>query len=249
MEPHTKTFGLVAVDRVILVQTVHSDRETDDFLALAAQHPLVAGVIGWTDLTNPHLVTELDRLQALPGGDKLKGIRHQLQGEDGEGALADPAFLAGLTVLAERRLHFEFIIRADQAAAAARVAGEFAHVNFVVNHLANPDLTGADPDGYARWCADIAALGAQPNVVIKFSGLATKVADIAGDEQRISDAFTVALAAFGADRIMFGSDWPVCLFATTYAGWQQVVARCVAGLSPSEQQAIWHDTAARTYRL
>ncbi|QUC58180.1 amidohydrolase family protein [Streptomyces sp. A2-16] len=231
------------VDRTVLVQTVTVPEETPEFLALAAAHELVAGVVGWTDLTRPDVAGELARLRALPGGSHLKGIRHQVQGEPDPKWLLRPDVHRGLTAVAEAGLVYDLVVLPHQLPACVEAAEALPRLTFVLDHLGKPPIASG---ALEPWATDVRALAALPNTVCKLSGMVTE-ADLASwtfDDLR-PYADTV-LDAFGPDRVMFGSDWPVCTLGATYGEVLDIARR----LTPESTHArIFGATATRVYGL
>ncbi|MFF7559385.1 amidohydrolase family protein [Streptomyces pseudovenezuelae] len=234
------------VDRTVLVQTVTVPEETPEFLALAAGHELVAGVVGWTDLTRPDIADELARLRSLPGGTRLKGIRHQVQGEPDPGWLLRPDVRRGLTAVADAGLVYDLVVLPHQLPACVKAAESLPQLTFVLDHLGKPPIASGGPE---RWATDVRALAALPNTVCKLSGMVTE-ADLAtwtiDDLRPYADT---VLDAFGPDRLMFGSDWPVCTLGATYGETMSVTKELTAGLGASEQADVLGGTATRTYGL
>lgn len=231
------------VDRTVLVQTVTAPEETPEFLALAAGHELIAGIVGWTDLTRPDVADELARLRELPGGRYLKGIRHQVQGEPDPEWLLRPDVRRGLTAVADAGLVYDLVVLPHQLPACTKAAAGLPQLTFVLDHSGKPPIASG---ALEPWASDLRALAAQPNTVCKLSGMVTE-ADLASwtiDDLR-PYAGTV-LEAFGPDRLMFGSDWPVCTLAATY-GDVLDAARRLTG--PTEHARIFGATATRVYDL
>jgi L-fuconolactonase len=234
------------VTRTVLVQTVTVPEETPEFLALAARHELIAGVVGWTDLTRPDVADELARLLELPGGSHLKGIRHQVQGEPDPEWLLRPDVHRGLAAVADAGLVYDLVVLPHQLPACVKAAGSLPRLTFVLDHLGKPPIASG---ALEPWATDVRALAALPNTVCKLSGLVTE-ADLASwtpDDLR-PYADTV-LDAFGPDRVMFGSDWPVCTLAATYAQVVETAGELSGSLSSHERAAVFGDNAVRTYGL
>lgn len=230
----------------VLVQTVTVPEETPEFLALAAGHELIAGVVGWTDLTRPDVADVLARLLELPGGSHLKGVRHQVQGEPDPEWLLRPDVRRGLAAVADAGLVYDLVVLPHQLPACVKAAGSLPHLTFVLDHLGKPPIASK---GLEPWATDVRALAALPNTVCKLSGMVTE-ADLASwtpDDLR-PYADTV-LDAFGPDRLMFGSDWPVCTLAATYAQVVETAAELTGALSAHERAAVFGDNAVRTYDL
>ncbi|MFF7520177.1 amidohydrolase family protein [Streptomyces pseudovenezuelae] len=234
------------VDRTVLVQTVTVPEETPEFLALAADHELVAGVVGWTDLTRPDIADELARLRSLPGGTRLKGIRHQVQGEPDPGWLLRPDVRRGLAAVADAGLVYDLVVLPHQLPACVKAAESLPQLTFVLDHLGKPPIASGGPE---PWATDVRALAALPNTVCKLSGMVTE-ADLAtwtiDDLRPYADT---VLDAFGPDRLMFGSDWPVCTLGATYGETMSVTKELTAGLGTSERADVLGGTATRTYGL
>ncbi|MFB6962162.1 amidohydrolase family protein [Streptomyces sp. NPDC056309] len=234
------------VDATVLVQTICVPEETPEYLALAAADPLVAGVVGWTDLTSPAVTDALSGLRTLPGGDRLVGIRHQVQGEDDPDWLLRPDVGRGLAAVASAGLAYDLVLRPEQLPSAVAVARQRPELTFVLDHLGKPPIRPRRPD---TWAADLSALARLPNTVAKLSGLVTEADRHTWSPADLRPFVAVALEAFGPERLMFGSDWPVCTLA---AGYEQVVATCrelLADLSDHERTAVFAGTAARFYGL
>jgi L-fuconolactonase len=211
------------VRRTVLVQTVTEPEETPEMLALAAADPLVGAVVGWTDLTSPAVADELTRI-----ADRyLAGVRWFSPGLD---------VLPGLRALADADLRLDLLIRPHQLPAAAEAAAAVPDLTMVLDHAGVPPENGADLE---RWATSLRVFAAQPNTVCKLSGL-VGVAPSAAD---------TVLEAFGPDRVMFGSDWPVCLLAASYARVMELARTLTAGLSEAERAAVFGETAARVYRV
>ncbi|MFG2470088.1 amidohydrolase family protein [Streptomyces canus] len=231
------------VERTVLVQTITVPEETPEFLALAAAHDVIAGVVGWTDLTRPDVADELARLRELPGGTCLKGIRHQVQGEPDPEWLLRPDVRRGLTAVAAAGLVYDLVVLPHQLPACAKAAESLPHLTFVLDHLGKPPIASG---ALEPWAADVRALAALPNSVCKLSGMVTE-ADL--DSWTIDDLRPYAdtvLDAFGPDRLMFGSDWPVCTLGATY-GEVLDTARRLTPVTAHPQ--IFGATATRVYGL
>jgi L-fuconolactonase len=232
------------VDATVLVQTVTIAAETPEMLALAAADPLVAGVVGWTDLTSPAVADELARLAGGPGGGWLVSIRHQVQEEPDPDWLRRPDVIRGLRAVAAAGLAYDLVIRPHQLPAATYAAAAVPDLRLVLDHAAKPDIGG----DLAAWAADVQGFAALPNTTCKLSGLVSEAPSGAG-RQAFAEVADVVLGAFGADRVMFGSDWPVCLLVSDYAAVMALARSLTAGLSTAERTAVFGVTAARAYRL
>ena len=230
------------VTSTVVVQTVTEPTETPELLALARTGPLVAAVVGWTDLTQPGAGDAIADLRAAPGGEFLAGIRHPLLTEPDPGWLERRDVRHGLAALAAAGLTFDLVLRPGQLASAVQAAAGTPELIFVLDHLGNVDVTAsARPD--EAWAASFRALAALPNTVCKLSGVLGEA-----PVERLRPYFDLALTAFGPRRLMFGSDWPVCTLQSSYTS---VVTRAVAltaSLSEPEQAAILAGTARAVYQ-
>ncbi|MFF1548197.1 amidohydrolase family protein [Streptomyces sp. NPDC058291] len=231
------------VDRTVLVQTVTVAEETPEFLTLADAHALIAGVVGWTDLTRPDVADELARLRELPGGRFLKGVRHQVQGEPDPRWLLRADVRRGLTAVADAGLVYDLVVLPHQLPACAEAAAALPGLTFVLDHLGKPPVAA----GVLRpWASDVTALAALPNTVCKLSGMVTEAAPGSWSTDDLRPYADVVLQAFGPDRLMFGSDWPVCTPAASYA---QVLDLARKLTDAREHQQIFETTATRVYGL
>ncbi|QFZ73130.1 amidohydrolase family protein [Streptomyces fagopyri] len=234
------------IGRTVLVQTVTVAEETPEFLGLARENELIGGVVGWTDLTRPDVADELARLRELPGGRYLKGIRHQVQGEPEPDWLLRPDVRRGLAAVAEAGLVYDLVVLPHQLPGCVRAALDHPGLTFVLDHLGKPPIADG---GLEPWAGQVRALAALPNTVGKLSGLVTE-ADLARwtvDDLR--PYAETALAAFGPGRLMFGSDWPVCTLAASYAQVVAVSAELTDVLDEGERADVFGGTALRVYRL
>jgi L-fuconolactonase len=235
------------VDRTVLVQTVTVPEETPELLALAASSDgLVAGVVGWTDLTRPDVADELARLRALPGGGRLKGIRHQVQAEPDPQWLLRPDVRRGLAAVADAGLVHDLVVRPHQLPACARATADHPGLTFVLDHLGKPPVASG---ALEPWAGAVRTLAALPNTVCKLSGLVTEADPASWTVDDLRPYADVVLDAFGPHRLMFGSDWPVCTLAATYGEVRATADELIAGLGESERTEVFEATATRVYDL
>jgi len=234
------------VGRTVLVQTVTVPEETPELLALADRHDLIAGVVGWTDLTRPGVADELARLRALPGGRHLKGIRHQVQAEPDPEWLLRPDVRRGLLALADAGLVHDLVVRPHQLPACVRAAARHPGVTFVLDHLGKPPVASGATE---PWASAVRTLAALPNTVCKLSGLVTEADPVSWTVDDLRPYAETVLDAFGPHRLMFGSDWPVCTLAAAYGEVLATAAELTAGLGESERDAVFRSTATRVYGL
>jgi L-fuconolactonase len=248
LEPEARAAG---VDRTVLVQTITVAEETPEFLALAEESDLIGGVVGWTDLTRPDVADELDRLRQLPGGRYLKGIRHQVQGEPDPGWLLRPDVRRGLTAVAEAGLVYDLIVQPHQLPACVEAAAALPELTFVLDHLGKPPIASG---ALEPWASDVRALSALSNTVCKLSGMVTEAdrkfwRSGTWKPAELRPYADTVLDAFGPGRLMYGSDWPVCTLAATYAEVSYIAGGLTPDLSDDERAQVFTGTATRVYRL
>jgi L-fuconolactonase len=234
------------VDYTVLVQTRSSLEETREFLALAEATDFIAGVVGWVDLTDAQLSHTIRELQGGPGGSYLAGIRHQVHDEP------DPVWLLhgdvhrGLAAIGEAGLAYDLLVRTRELPAALQVTRRFPDIRFVIDHIAKPPISTGEIDAWAEAMAPFAEQG---NVSCKLSGMVTEadwsrwtVEDLIPYVERVA-------GWFGEDRLMFGSDWPVCLVAAQYQRVVSVYRSALGELSDGAEAKIFGANAIQFYRL
>ena len=238
LAPHLAAHG---VEGTILVQSSASSEETAELLAVAAGEGPVRGVVGWADLADPGLA---DVLAALPAG--LVGIRHQVQDEPDPDWLTRPDVLRGLGVLEGAGLVYDLLVTPRELPAAHAAVRALPGLSFVLDHAAKPAIARGQ---WQPWADAVAALGRLPNVSCKLSGLVTEAGRHDWRPERILPYARHVLDAFGPDRVLFGSDWPVCHLA---AGYDEVVALAESAtgtLDAAERAAVFGGTAGRVYGI
>jgi L-fuconolactonase len=257
--PVRRDFGLAdlapelaaaGVDRTVLVEAGSGEpAETADFLTLAAQSQgLVAGVVGTIDLRSPRLPEVLDAYAAHPSAHLLVGLRDQVQGIDDASFFDRPDVRSALESIAGRGLAYDLVVRADQLAGSAALARAVPQLSFVLDHLGKPRIA-AGAGGLAEWRAALTPLAAQGNVTAKLSGLVTEADHAHWTPEDLRPFVETAVELFGPQRVMFGSDWPVCLVAATYIEVVDALRATLPPLSPSELGDVFGGTAERAYRL
>jgi L-fuconolactonase len=243
LRPGLKRGGVTST---VVVQTVTVAQETPELLALAAAEPLVAGVVGWTPLDAPDIGDRLAELRSLPGGHYLAGIRHQVQAEPDPWWLSRPEVRRGLAAVGAAGLAYDLLVTAEQLPAAIQAARALPEVRFVLDHAGNPPV---DPVAGEAWRRDIGELSRAGNVTVKLSGLVTRAYPEHVPASVLASWARVLLERFGPDRIMFGSDWPVCTLSAPYGQVLALARDAIAGLSPAERGSVLGGTAVRVYRL
>jgi L-fuconolactonase len=230
------------IDATIAVQADQSEDETRFLLDLAERHPSIAGVVGWVDLRASDLPQRLDFFSQFR---KLRGFRHIVQAED-DCFLLRKDFQRGVTRLGEFGFTYDILIHARQLPAAVEFVEQLPNQPLVLNHIAKPNLAGRE---IAQWERNIRALAAHPNVMCKISGMITEADWRNWTAGLFRPYLDIAWDAFSAERLMFGSDWPVCLLAGSYAQVKQLVDNFLSGRSALEREAFFGGAAARFYGL
>jgi L-fuconolactonase len=232
------------LDGTVAVQARQSLAETEWLLQLSGAFPWIKGVVGWLPLAEQG--ADIGRLLAHFGThDRFKGVRHVLQAEP-DAFFLNPAFNDALVEVARAGLTYDLLIVARQLPVALRWVDRHPSLRIVLDHIAKPVVDGAPS---LAWRRDIDELARRPNLYCKFSGVVTEVPGWRWFPELVRPYFEVVLAAFGPERLMFGSDWPVCLVAADYARWHGVVEDLLRPLSPPERAAIMGGTASTAYRL
>ena len=233
----------VGVDCSIAVQTDQSEEETQFLLDLADKNSAIAGVVGWVDLLDKDVEERLEHFSRYP---KLRGLRHIVQAEPDDRFMMRDNFLRGIRALARHNFTYDILIYARHLPVAVEFVDRFPAQTFVVDHLAKPSIKTGEIDVWAR---HIRALARHRNVFCKLSGLVTEADWDKWNADTLRPYLDVAFDAFGTDRLMFGSDWPVCLLAASYAQVKEVIEDYTQDLSASEKENIFGLNAARFYGL
>ncbi|MCQ9129633.1 amidohydrolase family protein [Streptomyces hilarionis] len=230
----------------VVVQCVASLPETRDLLALAADDPHIGAVVGWADLTSPAVGDVLDELRAGPGGRRLRAVRHVVQAEPDPHWLQRPEVERGLRAVGARGLGYDVLVRAPQLPQAVRLAQRLPELPLVLDHGGKPPLAGADLTDWSRLVRELAA---HLQVRCKVSGLITEADHEKWTVDDIRPAWDVLLRAFGPDRLMFGSDWPVVDLAGGWNRWAATVDDLLDDCSGTEVHAVLAGTATAFYDL
>jgi L-fuconolactonase len=230
------------VEAAILVQAAPTEAETDFLLATARAHPWIVGVVGWTDLSAPDAAEHVASLSRRPG---LVGLRPMLQDLEDRAWILGSAVAPGLEAMARHGLVFDALVRDDQLGVVAQLAQRHARLTIVLDHAGKPCF---EPAALRAWEAGIRAVAAAPNASVKLSGLLTE-APIGADVAVLRPILSVLLDAFGADRIVWGSDWPMLTLASDYAAWLDMTSSLLEPLGETQRAAIMGGNAARLYGL
>ena len=230
------------VERTILIQAAPTRAETDFLLDLADATPFVAGVVGWVDFEAPDAADQVAALAARP---KLKGLRPMIQDLADDAWMLRPQIAPAIEAMIAAGLSFDALIKPRHLPILGRFAALYPALDIVIDHAAKPDIAGGDIAGWAR---DIRDLAARTRMPCKLSGLMTEAAPGATAED-LRPAVEVLIEAFGADRLMWGSDWPVLNLNGRYDAWRAAALNLTAGLSAPERDAIFGRTAAVFYAI
>lgn len=226
----------------VAVQARQTLEETAWLLELAQRAPFIRGVVGWVPLAEAGVAKHLERFRA---DSRFKGVRHVVQGEP-DGFLDGAAFNAGIQEVTRAGLTYDVLIFARQLPEAIRFIDRHPRQVFILDHIAKPKVVATvDPE----WRRLMREFARRENTFCKFSGVVTEVPGWSWTPELLRPYFDVALEAFGPKRLMFGSDWPVCLVATEYARWVEFVRSCAASLSADEQSWIFGQSARAAYAL
>ena len=240
LQPEVEAVG---IEGIVSVQARQSLEETHWLLEQAAAHPVVKGVVGWAPLIAYDVK---DQLGTFAYCHTLKGIRHVVQDEPDDQFLLRDDFNRGIDALAEFQLTYDILISERQLPQAIKFVDRHPGQVFVLDHLGKPRVREGQLE---PWTMNIRQLAERENVYCKLSGLVTEADWNAWTESQLAPYSEVILGAFGPQRLMFGSDWPVCLLATSYRSWYEVCRHFTAALSADEQSRIFGGTAIEAYRL
>lgn len=202
------------VDRTVIVQTVPTVEETEEFLSIAADTDFVAGVVGWVDLTDPAVGDTLAELKSSINGKYLVGIRHQVHDEEDPDWVAREDVIRGIKAVGAAGLAYDLLPRQRELPACLLPVDANPDMQFVVDHIAKPLIAAGEME---PWSMRLQELAKRPNVYCKLSGMVTEANWTGWKPQDLKPYVDRVLELFGEDRVMFGSDWPVCLLASDYA--------------------------------
>lgn len=227
----------------VAVQARQTVEETRWLLSLAEQNPFILGVVGWVDLRSPQLRHDL---AALAKNSKLVGVRHIVQGEPDDRFLLQPDFLRGIAALEEFDLAYDILIYPKHLLIAAEFVSQFPRHRFVLDHLAKPFIKQASLE---PWHAHLKQLAGFPNVFCKLSGLVTEADWQHWTPEHIAPYLDAAFDCFGVEKLMIGSDWPVCTVAASYARTMDVVKNYLKNHPEATRHAVMGGNAAKFWKL
>jgi L-fuconolactonase len=231
------------IDGVVSVQARQSVRETEWLLSLADVNPFIKAVVGWVPLARPDV---RDTLAALAANPKFRAVRHVVQDEPDDRFILGGDFNRGVSALRDFGLVYDILIFERQLASSIEFVDRHPKQIFVLDHIAKPRIGDS---AIEPWRANIRELARRPNVYCKVSGMVTEADWKTWSAEQLRPYFDVVLQAFGPKRLMFGTDWPVCLAASGYSRWVEVVRKFSAGLSADEQEWLFGKTAVQAYGL
>lgn len=231
------------VDGCIAVQADQSEAETQFLLDLAREHPWVHGVVGWVDLRSPQVSERLAHFAEDP---HFRGVRHVVQAEPNDHFLLEPDVVRGIAALTPLGLTFDLLLVPRQLRAATQLAALLPDQRFVLDHMAKPLIKSGVLE---PWASDLRALAAHPNVHCKLSGLITEADWIEWREADLRPYLDVVVEAFGPGRLLWGSDWPVCLLAGSYATVHEVLQGYFGECSIEDHEAIFGGNAMACYGI
>ena len=230
-------------DGSVAVQVRQTPEETQWLLDLADRSEKILGVVGWVDLCSADVRSEL---KSFAGRRKLVGIRHIVQSEPDERFLLRPDFLHGISYLEEFGLAYDILIYTKHLPVAAEFVRQFPRQRFVLDHLAKPPIKAGQIE---KWAEGIRRISDFPNVYCKLSGLVTEADWATWTPEQIHPYIKVAVEAFGLERLMIGSDWPVCLVAGSYRRVMGLMQDYFKGSSKAQQEALLGGNAQRFWNL
>jgi L-fuconolactonase len=234
------------VDGVISVQARQSLEETAWLLDFAARHAFVRGVVGWAPLIAADLSVHLDHLATHPAAAKLRAFRHVLQAEPDDAYMLRDDFNHGVIELTRRGYAYDILILERHLPQAIAFVDRHPDATFVLDHIAKPRIAASELEPWAQYIREIAR---RPNVACKLSGMVTEADINTWTPAQLQPYFDVVLDAFGPTRLLYGSDWPVCLAGVGYARWKEVIETALTPLSNTEKHAILGGNALRIYKI
>ena len=237
------TLADTGVEGVVSVQARQCIEETEWLLQMASDHDFIKGIVGWLPLADKEIEGVLEKYSINPW---LKGVRHVVQGEPDPEFILGEDFNRGISLLKKYNLVYDILIFEHQLPNTIRFVDQHPDQLFVVDHIAKPKIRTNE---IKAWAQNMKALAQRENVYCKISGIVTEADYKNWTPEQLQPYFDVVLEAFGPSRLLFGSDWPVCLVATTYPNWLDLVKNKLAGLTPSDQEKIFYKNALSIYQL
>ena len=241
LEPVIRKLG---VDKTVLVQAMDAYEDTDYMLATAAAHSWVGGVVGWVPLDRPEEAAE--SLERFRRHEVFKGVRHLIHGEQDPEWLMRPEVQEGFRLLEQRGLTFDVVaVFPNHLKLVPLLSEKFPKLRIVIDHLAKPPIGS---DGWKEWARQLKLAAENPNVFAKLSGLNTAAGN-GWSAEVLRPCIAYSMDVFGAERLMFGSDWPVAILNGSYEEVWGATHDALAECSAKEKEAVFGGTAARFYRI
>ena len=234
------------IDFTVIVQTVPTPDETPEFLDLSLTHPKICAVVGWLDLESTDIRPQLDQYLSHPGGKNLVSIRDIAQDKPDPNWFLREDVIKNIHRMAEYGLTFDILTKPPQLAAAVEMVKQSPHNTFVLDHISKPYIAKNEMQ---PWADQISEIASHENVFVKVSGLFTEADWHNWNHQTFAPYLDHILNTFTPARMMFGSDWPVCLLAATYTDTINLMEEFVKEFSVSEQESFWANNARRAYKL
>ena len=234
------------IDYTVIVQTVENPAETPEFLDLSLSHPKICAVVGWLDLESNDVIPQLEKYLAHPGGKNLVSIRDMAQDKADPNWLMRDDVIKNIHRIADAGLTFDILTRPPQLAAAVEMVKRSPKNTFVLDHISKPYIGKGEMQ---PWADQISEMASYENVSIKVSGLFTEANWDSWSTQSFKPYLDHILNTFTPSRMMFGSDWPVCLLAATYSQTVDLMEEFTKEFSKAEQESFWSGTVKRSYRL
>ncbi len=231
------------LDGCVAVQALQTVEEARWLLSLADTHPFIKGVVGWVDLQSECVEEQLGELSRHP---RFVGVRHVVQDEPDDNFMLRPAFQRGIGKLQQFNLAYDLLVFPKQLPASIQLAANFPEQRFVLDHIAKPFIRAGT---LSPWREQFRELAKAPNVWCKVSGMITEASWTAWKHDDFRPYLDIAFEAFGEDRLMFGTDWPVCTLAGSYAQVHTLVNDYTASLSPAAREKFFGGNAAKFYQL
>ena len=238
-----KVFAENGVDACVAVQADQTTEETNFLISIAENNNFIKGVVGWVNLRSESIEEDLLKYKKY---DVVKGFRHVVQGEQDHNFMLRPEFLRGIELLGKYDLCYDILIFPHQLGAALELVKKFPNQKFVIDHIAKPYIKDGFFEGWAVMMREIAK---HQNVYCKISGMITEAGYKTWTTEQVHPYMKLVLESFGAGRVMYGSDWPVCLVAGNYSMVKALVTDFISDLSQEQQNAIMGGNAAKFYNL
>lgn len=232
------------IDACVAVQAAQDEGENDFLLGLAEENEFIQGVVGWVDLRKQDVG---DRLAFYQNNKLMKGFRHIIQDEADPEFMLQPSFMAGIGLLEKSGFTYDILIYPKHLEHALTLVRKFPNQRFVLDHIAKPEI--GKKGSFEFWSKGIKSLAACDNLSCKVSGMVTEADWNGWHKEHFTPYLDLVTAAFGTERLMYGSDWPVCLLAASYDKVIDLAKTYFSTFSQSEQQAVFGGNAARFYQL